>query len=122
MFKSRLLFFCVFATFLSTLCFAQETFTITTYYPSPFGSYNELTANRMAVGSTAVMPVNDGDLNVSGKIREGGSDLVPAGAIILWTDAACPNGYSRFTGVDNRFLVSAAAYNSAAGGADNRSV
>ncbi len=30
----------------------DETFTITTYYPSPYGSYNELSTNKFAVGDT----------------------------------------------------------------------
>jgi len=30
----------------------EETITITTYYPSPYGVYNELQANRIAVGDT----------------------------------------------------------------------
>lgn len=33
-------------------CFAQEQLTITTYYPSPYGSYNELQTNKLAVGDT----------------------------------------------------------------------
>ncbi|MDD5116376.1 MAG: hypothetical protein PHW98_04865 [Candidatus Omnitrophica bacterium] len=32
-------------------CFAEE-ITITTYYPSPYGSYNELQTNKLAVGDT----------------------------------------------------------------------
>jgi len=41
--------------FLSFICFysflfAQETLTITTYYPSPYGSYRELRSQRMAIG------------------------------------------------------------------------
>lgn len=43
--------------FLSFICFysflfAQETLTITTYYPSPYGSYLELRSQRMAIGDT----------------------------------------------------------------------
>ena len=34
-------------------CYAQqESVTITTYYPSPYGSYNELQSNKMAIGDT----------------------------------------------------------------------
>jgi len=36
-----------------------ETFTITTYYPSPYGSYNELSTNKFVVGDT------DGDGKVT---------------------------------------------------------
>lgn len=38
--------FCLFATF----AFSQEEIQITTYYPSPYGSYRELRANRLAIG------------------------------------------------------------------------
>lgn len=60
------------------ICFAQETITITTYYPSPFGSYNSLEANnfqadRIAIGdgNTAADPaaadyVGDGVLDLKG--------------------------------------------------------
>ena len=34
-----------------SVLFAEE-ITITTYYPSPYGSYNDLTANQMKIGST----------------------------------------------------------------------
>lgn len=34
-----------------TECFAEEeSYTITTYYPSPYGSYNELSTNKFVVG------------------------------------------------------------------------
>ena len=36
----------------ASLCLAEESITITTYYPSPYGSYNELKTNKMAVGNT----------------------------------------------------------------------
>ena len=42
-----------------------ETLTITTYYPSPFGVYNELRSKRMAIGSNyydqSQYRPNDGD-------------------------------------------------------------
>jgi hypothetical protein len=43
------LFLCFFSMFFIN-CLAQEQLTITTYYPSPVGSYNELTANKLAIG------------------------------------------------------------------------
>ena len=53
--------------FILTLCSsvfaADETITITTYYPSPSGSYNQLRTNRMAVGVGTTMPSSDGVLN-----------------------------------------------------------
>jgi hypothetical protein len=33
---------------------AEDTLTITTYYPSPYGSYNEMRAKRMAIGDNYI--------------------------------------------------------------------
>ena len=41
-----------FLLILSSLSFAAEEIVITTYYPSPYGSYQELRVQRMAIGST----------------------------------------------------------------------
>ncbi|MFH0827319.1 MAG: hypothetical protein V1923_05510 [Candidatus Omnitrophota bacterium] len=63
--------------FLSPSGFTQETLTITTYYPSPYGSYNELRANelrvkQMTVGSAYQSEsLADGELLVSGSIGIG---------------------------------------------------
>jgi hypothetical protein len=54
------------------LCFAEESITITTYYPSPYGSYNELQSNKLAVGDTdgngtldaADQPNRNGDIRL----------------------------------------------------------
>lgn len=66
----------VFCLALVLMCFswvyAQESITISTYYPSPYGSYNELQTNRLAIGDTnqdgqltnADMPNRDGDIRL----------------------------------------------------------
>lgn len=41
--------------------------------------------------------------------------LVPAGAIILWDGAACPAGYTRLAGYDNKFLVGSGTAGTAGG-------
>ncbi len=46
----------------------------------------------------------------------GSAGIDPAGAILLWTGANCPQGYSRATEFDGKFIVSGATYNAAAGG------
>lgn len=48
----------------TSLASSEETITITTYYPSPAGSYRELQANRMLVAATGStrMPTSDGVL------------------------------------------------------------
>jgi hypothetical protein len=54
-------------------------------------------------------------------ITDDANRLVPAGAIILWTGASCPAGYSRISGLDGKFLVSGSTYNPAAGGSPSHS-
>lgn len=39
-----------------------EEITLTTYYPAPFGNYDELQAEKLAIGSSIAMPSVDGDL------------------------------------------------------------
>lgn len=65
---------------LITHTFAQEEkLTITTYYPSPYGSYHQLQTNQMAVGDTnkdgqltsADQPQTDGVLLVAGSVGIG---------------------------------------------------
>lgn len=56
--------------------FAQtnEDITITTYYPSPYGSYRELTSHRMKVGRTyhdSSVVVSDDNLIIEGNVGVG---------------------------------------------------
>jgi len=70
-FKNKFLFFppLIFILFLipNYFLFAEETLTITSYYPSPYGSYNELRAKRIAIGdnyintTTYTWEATDGD-------------------------------------------------------------
>ncbi len=46
-----------------------------------------------------------GNINTTGKVKEGGNDLVPAGAIIMWTGASCPSGWTEYTAGQGRFIV-----------------
>lgn len=49
-----------------------ESLTVTTYYPSPYGSYDEIRVYRMSIGSVlATTAVTDGNLIVSGMIGIG---------------------------------------------------
>ena len=50
------------------------------------------------------------------------SRLVPSGAVMLWTGASCPVGYTRLYTLDGKFLVSGAGFNGNAGGQDSVSV
>ncbi len=54
-------------------------------------------------------------------ITDDANRLVPSGAIILWTGANCPAGYTRLSALDGKFLVSGAAYQPAAGGSNTHS-
>lgn len=56
----------IFFAFLVSFCFADEVISVTTYYPSPYGVYNELQTNKLAVG----------DVNNSGGLDDG--DQPPA--------------------------------------------
>jgi len=55
--------------------FSEEKITITTYYPSPYGSYNELGAKRIAIGDTyynnSGIAWDDADLLVEGNLGIG---------------------------------------------------
>lgn len=56
------------------LLFADETLTITTYYPSPYGSYREINAYRMKIGtnySGSGTSVSDDNLIVEGAVGIG---------------------------------------------------
>jgi hypothetical protein len=46
-----------------------EEITLTTYYPAPYGNYEELQATTLAVGSGTTMPATDGDIEAAGTIR-----------------------------------------------------
>src|SRR4030042_4713953 len=51
--KRAFSFLCIALT-LAFPALAQETITLTTYYPAPFGVYQELRSRRMAIGNTYV--------------------------------------------------------------------
>lgn len=55
-------------------------------------------------------------------ITDDANKLVPSGAVILWTGASCPSGYTRFTALDGKFLVADATYNAAAGGSNTKDI
>jgi len=62
-----------------TVVFAQEQITITTYYPSPYGSYNSLQVDKLGVGdnnadglfTAADVPVTSGDAWIKGNVGIG---------------------------------------------------
>jgi hypothetical protein len=74
---------CYFLCLISAEIFASEQLTITTYYPSPYGSYRELRAQRIAIGDNYIdgatyswdsLPATiepDADLVVEGRVGIG---------------------------------------------------
>jgi len=72
--KTKLMVICLFFILcLFSFSFAQqESMTITTYYPSPYGSYKELRAQRIAIGSTyydsGSYPWNEGGVCLANQI------------------------------------------------------
>ncbi|MDD5109088.1 MAG: hypothetical protein PHC29_06230 [Candidatus Omnitrophica bacterium] len=74
---SFILFFCL------TYLFAVEEITITTYYPSPYGSYNELTvASRQAIGDVnGDGGVDNSDLGVDDSGNPLPGSLIVAGNV-----------------------------------------
>ncbi len=74
---------------LFSLGFSEETLTITTYYPSPYGSYRELTSYRMKIGtnySGSGTTVGDNNLIVEGTAGIG--TPIPTYQLQLSTDSA----------------------------------
>jgi len=70
MFKKVTLLILALVLFGYLSCFADqpqgEEFTITTYYPSPYGSYNELSTNKLMLGyaTSADQPNREGDIRL----------------------------------------------------------
>ena len=58
-------------TVVSGVVYAEEEITLSTFYPAPYGDYDELAANKMVVGPTYAIPANDGDLVVEGYVGIG---------------------------------------------------
>ncbi|MBI3011412.1 MAG: hypothetical protein HYY58_02835 [Candidatus Omnitrophica bacterium] len=53
-------------------------------------------------------------------ITDDDNSLVPSGAVILWTGASCPAGYTRLSALDGKFLVADTTYQPAAGGSNTK--
>jgi len=75
MHKRSLILFLIFCSlYVVVLAQQEESLIITTYYPSPYGSYIELTARKMKIGtnySDSAVTVADNNLIVEGKIGIG---------------------------------------------------
>jgi len=82
MFKPKVFFLICFLVSPAILFATEETITLTTYYPSPYGSYSQLQTNRFAVGDTN----NDGQMSQDDQPnRDGDIRLKPqAGTPANW--------------------------------------
>jgi len=96
--------------FSASLCFAQqegETFTVTTYYPSPYGSYNELTTASNTYLATTSGNVGIGTTNPTQKLDVAGYVKGQSGlcigndcrdrwstGVMVVSGSTCPAGYS----------------------------
>lgn len=76
----RLSLFLVLFIFSPAILFAEEKITITTYYPSPNGSYNELGVNKLAVDISGVAVDTEYTAMDNGDAHIGGSLIIGAGA------------------------------------------
>lgn len=62
----------VFCLMFSVSVFAEDqTMELTTYYPAPYGDYDSLKTDSMAVGSGYAVPASDGDLVIEGNVGIG---------------------------------------------------
>jgi hypothetical protein len=86
--KTKLWLYAVLFLSLSTFlnfCQAEEQIAITTYYPSPFGSYNTLyVTNSIGIGTTNPQA----SLDVDGDIKADSNTL----SSCTWESLTCPGG------------------------------
>lgn len=86
-----------------SVSFAEEKITLSTFYPAPYGDYDELTANKMVVGPTYPIPTYDGDLSVQNQIIGGFGARTTSGTED-WNHVSnirSGNGYTLLNGTDS---------------------
>jgi hypothetical protein len=67
----------------------------------------DVSANEVGIGNTNPSQKMDvsGDINTSAKLKEGGNDLIPAGAVAWFNLASCPGGWADVAAGQGRALV-----------------
>lgn len=89
---------------LFSLAFSEESITITTYYPSPYGSYNELSTtgdtylaidsgSNVGIGTTSPLSklyIEGEAISVVNGVQH---YMVPRGTIVLWSGSTIPTGW-----------------------------
>ncbi len=78
----------------------------------------ELTPRQRITSVPLAIRAETAEVVKTSGLTDGASRLMPAGAIILWSGASCPAGYTRLSAMDGKFLVSGSAFNPAAGGSN----
>ncbi len=90
-YKSLLVVAAVFILFCAGTLYAEEKITISTFYPAPYGNYDELASNSMAVGSGYAAPASNGYLTVEQRIGVG-TTAPASGLHVLNSDIRVQNG------------------------------
>ncbi|MFA5008748.1 MAG: hypothetical protein WC546_05960 [Candidatus Omnitrophota bacterium] len=86
--KSAIPFFLFITALFLSQAFAQETLTITTYYPSPSGVYNELRVGRVAIGDNYMQANHCWSPDVCANQIAANTDLVVEGNVGIGTTTA----------------------------------
>ncbi len=97
---------------------SEESLTITTYYPSPYGVYNELrlyphncsSPNNCNASQQGLMCYDNTTTPGIPKVCEGGNWVsigggVSSGAVMSFKLTSCPSGWSELTAARGRYLV-----------------
>jgi len=112
---------------LSSFAFCEEeSYTITTYYPSPYGVYKNLRIYPNDDNNPGAACTNAGEMYYdnseqnlyicSGNVWKlvPGRDSIPSGMIAIFA-TSCPAGWTRFAALDGRFPKGAATYGTSGG-------
>ncbi len=95
---------------------SEESITITTYYPSPYGVYNELrlyphncsSPNNCDANQQGLMCYDNTTTPGTPKVCEGGNWVnigVPAGGVMPFNLTSCPSGWSELTAARGRVIL-----------------
>ncbi|MBM3245665.1 MAG: hypothetical protein FJZ15_07755, partial [Candidatus Omnitrophica bacterium] len=97
--SKKLILLILFMSFYSIFCFAQENITITTYYPSPYGSYRELRVQRLALGDNySITNQYCWGVGCGTNVIADNHDLIVEGSVSIGP-ALTAAGITQFTGV-----------------------
>lgn len=86
---------------LTACAFAQEDMTVTMYYPSPYGVYEQVRSNTVVVGWNTPVPANNGELTWGNTNSRGRLAADQGGSIELGSAVAGAQPYVRFNSAGN---------------------